>query len=147
MSTSPFPTQTPLNLILPIKKGSAPALKALLTGVSARPDKPVEQALTALGNVHHAQFVFLEDDTRLGVLTWYDGPFDDYILSFVEHIGFIFDQILSFIEGGQVLIPVREHREAFLSFIRTHDSVGQGVFCAYPGSRAFDIRDAMEKAR
>lgn len=68
MSGSAFPTQTPLNLIMPVKPGQAAALHALLTGVSARPDKPVEEALRRLGNVHKAQFVFLENDTRLGVL-------------------------------------------------------------------------------
>ncbi len=143
MSTSPFPTQTPLNLILPIKKGSAPALKALLTGVTARPDKPVEHALTALGNVHHAQFVFLEDDTRLGVLTWYDGPFDDYILSFVEHIGGIFNAVLQYVEGADAIIPVEFHRDAFLAFIASHDHHSLHAFSAYPGRRLFDIKDAL----
>ena len=68
MPGSIFPTQTPLNLIMPVKPGAAPLLRALLTGVSARADKPVERALIGLGNVHHAQFVFFENDTRLAVL-------------------------------------------------------------------------------
>src|SRR6185436_9255603 len=98
MSASVFPTQTPLNLVLPIKPGAAGALRAVLLGVGAQSDRPVERALTQLGNVHHAQFVLLENDTRLGVLTWYDGLFDDYIVSFVEHIGGIFNAILQYIE-------------------------------------------------
>ena len=77
MNGSAFPTQTPLNLVMPIKPGAAPLLRALLTGVGARPDKPVEQALRRLGNVHHAQFVVLEKATRLCVLHWSAGPFDD----------------------------------------------------------------------
>jgi len=143
MSQSPFPTQTPLNLIMPIKPGSAPALKALLTGVSARQDKPVERALVGLGNVHHAQFVFLENDTRLGVLTWYDGTFDDYIVSFVEHIGGIFNAILQYVDGADALIPVETHRAAFLAFIAAHDYKCLHAFSAYPGRRLFDIKDAL----
>lgn len=143
MASSPFPTQTPLNLVLPVKPGAAPALRALLTGVGSRPDKPVEHALVALGNVHHAQFVFLENDTRLGVLTWYDGPFDDYIISFVEHIGGIFNAILQYIEGAEAIVPVELHREGFLAFIAAHDHRSLHAFSAYPGHRLFDIKDAL----
>ena len=143
MPGSVFPTQTPLTLIMPVKPGAAPALRALLTGVAARPDQPVAHALTLLGNVHHAQFVFLENDTRLGVLTWYDGPFDDYIVSFVEHIGGIFNAILQFIDGADALIPVELHRDAFLAFIGAHDFKCLHAFSAYPDRRLFDIKDAL----
>ncbi len=143
MPQSSFPTQSPLNLIMPIKPGAAPALRALLTGVSARQDKPVEKALVGLGNVHHAQFVFLENDTRLGVLTWYDGTFDDYIVSFVEHIGGIFNAILQYVDGADTLIPVEMHRDAFLAFIAAHDHKCLHAFSAYPGRRLFDIKDAL----
>lgn len=143
MPQSPFPTQTPLNLIMPITPGAAPALRALLTGVSARQDKPVERALIGLGNVHHAQFVFLENDTRLGVLTWYDGTFDDYIVSFVEHIGGIFNAILQYVDGAAALVPVETHREGFLAFIAAHDCKCLHAFSAYPGRRLFDIKDAL----
>jgi hypothetical protein len=144
MSGSVFPTQTPLNLIMPIKPGAAPLLRALLTGVGLRADKPVERALSGLGNVHHAQFVFLEMDTRLAVLTWYDGPFEDYILSFVEHIGGIFNAILQYIDGADALVPVELHRDAFLSFIAAHDHRCLHSFSAYPGRRLFDIKDALD---
>ena len=143
MPQSPFPTQTPLNLIMPIKPGAAPALRALLTGVSARQDKPVERALVGLGNVHHAQFVFLENDTRLGVLTWYDGTFDDYIVSFVEHIGGIFNAILQYIEGADGLMPVKLHRDRFLAFIAKYDYQCVHAFSAYPDVRLYDIKDAL----
>jgi len=143
MAGSAFPTQTPLNLVMPVKPGAAPLLRALLTGVGARADRPVERALIGLGNVHHAQFVFLENDTRLGVLTWYDGPFEDYILSFVEHIGGIFNAILQYIEGADALVPVEMHRDAFLAFIAAHDYKCIHAFRAYPDQRLFDIKDAL----
>jgi len=143
MAGSAFPTQTPLNLIMPIKPGAAPLLRALLTGIGLRADKPVERALIGLGNVHYAQFVFFENDTRLGVLTWYDGPFEDYILSFVEHIGGIFNAILQYIEGADALLPVELHRQAFMSFIAEHDHASVHSFSAYPGRRLFDIKDAL----
>jgi hypothetical protein len=141
-----MPVQTPLNLVMPIADGELQNLVAVLSGLSQSKDQPLRNALKGLGNVHFAQFVFLEKGTRLGVFTIYDGDFDDYILSFVEHIGEVFNRILKHIgDGGADLVPVREHRDEFLRFIRKHDVTGLGEFSAYPGRRAFDIQQALEE--
>lgn len=142
---SAMPVQTPLNLVMPIRGGDRDKLIALLTGFSQSQSDPLGQALRALGNVHFAQFVFLEKGTKLGVFTIYDGEFDDYILSFVEHTGHVFNAILQHIDdGAAALVPVEEHRDDFLQFIRDHDLAGFGQFKAYPGHRAFDIQQAVE---
>ena len=143
MANSPaLAVQTPLNLVMPIKEGEAARLGQVLSAIDNAPEDPLHAALTALGNVHFAQFVFLEKNTRLGVFTIYDGDFDDYILSFVEHIGNIFNKILQHIgDGASELIPVQEHREAFLKFIQAHDMPSLGQFKAYPNRRAFDIQE------
>jgi hypothetical protein len=143
-SSIPIAIQSPLNLVLPIMPGKLQELIDLLAALDRGEDKHLHKALQALGNVHFAQFVFLEKGTRLGVFTIYDGDFDAYILSFVEHIGEIFNHILNFIEGGPELRPVQEHREEFLRFIRDHDLAGLGQFSAYPRQRAFDIQRALE---
>jgi hypothetical protein len=143
---SALPVQTPLNLVMPIQDGERDKLIGVLAGLSQSQSNPLRQALQALGNVHFAQFVFLEKGTRLGVFTIYDGDFDDYILSFVEHIGNVFNAVLQHIgDGGADLVPVQEHRGDFLRFIRTHDLSGLGQFSAYPGRRAFDIQQALEE--
>jgi hypothetical protein len=77
-----MPVQTPLNLVMPIADGELQNLVAVLSGLSQSKDQPLRNALKGLGNVHFAQFVFLEKGTRLGVFTIYDGDFDDYILFF-----------------------------------------------------------------
>ena len=142
---SSMPVQTPLNLVMPIADGQLQNLGEVLARFNQSEDKPLHNALKALGNVHFAQFVFLEKGTRLGVFTIYDGDFDDYILSFVEHIGEIFNRILKHIgDGGAQLVPVQEHRDEFLQFIKKHDVTGLGQFSAYPGRRAFDIQQALE---
>jgi hypothetical protein len=145
-----------MNLILPIKPGLGPSLRAILTGEAAgqkgNDDKKrgaddhqaggnglVQAALRDLGNVHFAQFVFLDNDTRLAVLTIFDGGFDEYIQSFVERIGPIFNAILAHIDGGDAVIPVEMHSDEFLAFIQAHHEEGLGVFSAYPGKRVFDI--------
>lgn len=142
--TPPVPIQSPLNLVLPVAPGRLQDLIDLLASLDRSEDNRLHKALEALGNVHFAQFVFLEKGTRLGVFTIYDGDFDAYILSFVEHIGDVFNGILKHIEGGPALVPVQEHRETFLRFIRDHDLAGLGQFSAYPRQRAFDIQRALE---
>jgi hypothetical protein len=138
--------QSALNLILPIAAGKAQALKSLLQGTESLGEKnPIHIALTSLRNVHFAHFAFIQNDTRLAVLTIYDGDFDAYITSFVHHVGDVFNEILKHIEGGTAIIPVQAKRDAFLEFIRRYDvpSLG-GLFSAYPNQRVFDILDAME---
>ena len=99
-----------LNLVMPIAAGALPSLVAALQPAPGGAD-PLHTALTRLGNVHFAQFLFLENNTRLGVFTIFDGDFNDYIVSFVEHIGDIFNAILAHIDGAAGLIPVQEHRD------------------------------------
>jgi hypothetical protein len=135
--------QNHLNLILPLKPDGLANLVATLSDLQSRPDKPLERALTRLGNVHFAEFVLLENNTKLGVFTIYDGDFDAYILSFVEHIGDIFDAILVNVQDAENVVPVRSHRNEFLRFIKSRDLPGLGMFSAYPNRRLFDIKDAL----
>lgn len=158
MAGPPLRVQTPLNLIMPILPGRTGRLLLVLATSSIR------EQLRALGNVHFAQFVLLDGGTRLGVFTIYDGDFDDYVLSFVTHVGDTFDDILEHIDVAHQcqagvcavstpvppplqrdeVTPVRANRARFLEFIRRHDVPGlDGLFRAYPDTRAFDIQDAL----
>ena len=97
--------------------------------------------------MHFAQFVLLEGGSRLGVFTIFDGPFDDYILSFTEHIGDVFNIVLNHVgDGAEHIVPVQQNRDAFLQFIKGHDALGLGLFSAYPNRRLFDIKDALAEA-
>jgi len=139
--------QNRLNLILPLKPGADKPLLAAVGQMLGLPVNPLHQALTSLRNVHFAQFVMLENNTRLGVFTIYDGNFDDYILSFTEHIGDIFNTILTFVDGADAIVPVQAHRDEFLAFIRAHNLDGLPPFSAYPNQRLFDIQDALAGAQ
>lgn len=141
MPDSSHRVQNPLNLVLPVRPGHFTALMALLQAADG--SGIVRTAMNGLANVHFAQFVPLENNTRLGVFTIYDGDFDSYILSFVEHIGPIFNAILAHVEGGSAVTPVEEHADAFLDFINAHNHASVGLFSAYPMQRVFDIQDAL----
>lgn len=127
--------QSPLTLVMPIKSPQhAQQLRALIEGLAALPQNPIEMKLNELKSVHFARFVLLENDTRLAVITSYDGDFEDYVLDFTLHLGDIFDQLLSFISDvPDGVVPVAQHPDEFVTYVRAHDLRCVGSFySAYP---------------
>jgi hypothetical protein len=127
--------QQPLTLVMPIKSPAhARQLRALIEGLAQLPRNPIEMKLDELRSVHFARFVLLEDDTRLAVITSYDGDFEDYVLDFTLHIGDIFDQLLSFVaDVPENVVPVAMNPDNFVEYVRAHDLRCVGSFySAYP---------------
>ena len=138
--------QSPLTLIMKIK---SPAdylqLKATLDGMQALPpDKnPVWKALELLNTVHFARFVFMEKNTRLAVITTYDGKFEDYIADFTRVIGEIFNGLLAHMEDAPPL-PVQQYPKEFLEYVSVNDLKGMPPFySAYPKATVTDIHAAF----
>lgn len=133
--------QSPLTLVMPLKSAQhAQALRQMIEGLAAAPVNPIEVALEALGSVHFARFVLLENDTRLAVITSYDGDFERYVMDFVDHLGPEFDELLAAVADWPADQPVQEHRDAFLDYVRAHDLRCVGSFySAYPELPAIDI--------
>lgn len=127
--------QNPLTLIMQIKSpADAVALKGMLTKFLSLPrnQNPIDIALDKLAKVHFARFVFLDDDTRLAIITSYDDAFDDYINDFVDVIGDIFNALLAHMSDAPP-IPVQQNRAAFLAYVRANDLTSFGQFySAYP---------------
>jgi len=120
------------------------ALLAKLQG--APPDQnPVNIAMNKLKTVHFARFVFLENNSKLAVITTYDGSFEDYINEFVDALGDVFNALLSHIDGAPPL-PVQKNRQAFLDYVRANDlrSVGP-LYSAYPQATVLDILNALDQ--
>jgi hypothetical protein len=132
--------QSPLTLVMPIKDGGAEGLRALIEGLGKLPVNPVDAALDELHNVHFARFVLLENDTRLAVITTYDGEFRKYIMDFIDVLGPVFDQVLSFVCDWPSEHPVQTYRDEFLDYVEAHDLPCVGSFySAYPQLPVNDI--------
>lgn len=142
----PPPVQSPLTLVMPIKSAAdAAQLRAVLHQIQTAPPgmNPVSRALNTLGTVHFARFVFLEHDTRLAVITTYDGSFETYINEFVDQIGDVFNALLAHIDGAPPL-PVQQHRAEFLAYVQANDLRGlEPFYSAYPTATVLDIRAAL----
>ena len=134
-ASTPAIKQNPLTLIMKIKSPEdAAALRAMLSHFLGMPrDKnPIDVALDKLAKVHFARFVFMDDDTKMAVITSYDDSFEDYINDFVNVIGDIFNALLAHMSEAPPL-PVQSNREAFLEYVRKNDLRSFGTFySAYP---------------
>jgi hypothetical protein len=140
-TTGTTTVQKPLTLVMPVRPEAREALRAEVDRLQALPreENPVITALDAIGTVHFARFVFL-DDERLAVITTYDGDFERYIMDFVDHIGPVFDMLLQHMVDPPPL-PVQQHPEEFLAYVNRHDLGCVGTFySAYPTRPVVDIR-------
>jgi hypothetical protein len=121
----------PLTLILPLKEGID---LQQLGGLIAMTEPKIEEALKAIGTVHYARFVVFDAATpnlqpgptgpyKLAVITTYDDDFDTYIQDFVNHIGMIFDALMSMTsDGGDALVPVNDHVAEFTAYVSRNDA-------------------------
>ena len=136
----------PLTLVLPLKEGTD---VRQLGGLLGTLQPQIDAALASIGSVHFARFVLLDGSTqdlqpgpsgpyKLAIITTYDNDFDTYIQDFVNHIGPVFDALLSATEDGAGLIPVAQNVAAFTDYVSKHDASrnepnsGFGFYCAYP---------------
>ena len=127
----------PLTLVMNIK---SPAdfedLQRLLSDETIR--NSINNALTEVGTVHFARFVFLSQD-QLAVITSYDGDFDVYIKAFTHYVGDIFDALLSHMSDAPPL-PVKDNIAKFLAYVKENDrSHDQPLYSAYPTLSVADI--------
>lgn len=138
--------QSPLTLIMTIKSADdAKALAALLARIQAMPPEqnPIWAALTKLNIVHFARFVFLEQNTKLAVITTYDGSFEDYINDFIDEIGDVFNALLAHMSDAPPL-PVQKFRNEFLAYVRANDLRAiEPFYSAYPKATVLDIKAAL----
>lgn len=131
----------PLTLVMNIKSPEDfIALKNMLEKIDSAPpgQNPINNALTKIGTVHFARFVFLSE-SQLSVITSYDGDFNLYIQAFTDQIGDIFNQLLSHMKDAPPL-PVQENLKEFFEYVKVNDrSFGQSFYSAYPELTVFDI--------
>jgi hypothetical protein len=140
--------QVPLMLVMPVKAGKVPELKAALTLLGKPPySSALEAKLDKVGTVHSTRFVVLEDDpARLIVLALYDGSVEDYIGAFARELNREFNVLFGFIEDTEdkPVVPVENDVERFVQYVVNRDvkpANGQ-TYSAYPGLTALDLYEA-----
>jgi hypothetical protein len=148
IASAPTTVQNPLTLVMTIRSPQDfQALNARIKKIqSAPPEKnPIWIALDKLKIVHFARFVFLENNTKLAIITTYDGSFEDYLNEFIDEIGNVFNALLQHMEGAPPL-PIQQNRSAFRDYIKDHDLGSiQPFYSAYPQATVLDIQAALSQ--
>lgn len=140
--------QNPLTLVMRIKSPEDfQKLETRIQQIQAAPpeENPIWIALDKLKIVHFARFVFLENNTKLAIITTYDGSFEDYLNEFIDEIGDVFNALLQHMDEAP-LLPVQQNRDAFHQYVKTHDlGCIQPFYSAYPRATVLDIRAALDE--
>ena len=140
---SPKPVQSPLTLVMTLK--SDQAYQDLSATLRSSPpcrdsENPIIQAMNAVGTVHFARFVFL-DNTRLAVITTFDGDLSTYLEDFAAKIGDVFDLLNAHMVGAPPA-PVKDNPAAFLAYVQANNLTPVGFYSAYPTKTVLDILNA-----
>lgn len=148
-ASEPHPVQNPLTLIMKIKSAQDYAeLNQMLQKIQSLPSEqnPIKAALNKVGTVHFARFVFLENNTKLAIITTYDGDFDTYVNEFINEIGDVFNALLSHMADAPPL-PVQTYRKEFGQYIKDNDAPSlQPFYSAYPTLTVLDIQALAEQS-
>ena len=141
----------PLTLVMNIKSPqAAQEIQELLAKFESMGDiNPINMALTKIGTVHFARFVFMSE-LELAVITSYDGDFARYIQDFTREIGDIFNTLLERMLDAPPL-PVQNNLKAFMLYIQENDRSFvngelQPLYSAYPTLTVQDILANAGKA-
>jgi hypothetical protein len=142
------PVQNPLTLIMKIKsKSDFEQLNQQLRQFQSLPaaENPIAVALNKISTVHFARFTFLEENSKLAVITSYDGDFDIYINEFVDHLGDVFNALIVHMENAPPL-PVQNNRQEFLQYVKHNDLPSlEPFYSAYPTLTVLDILALADK--
>ena len=106
-------TQNQLTAVMTIKEPVPAMIKRLRTLIQEN-SLANGLKLKRLGFVHSARFLIIGD--KFAIITSFDFDFRDYINTFVDELGPLFDQVLEVIQDAPPT-PIRANREEFFAYI------------------------------
>jgi hypothetical protein len=130
--------QSQIALMLPVKStADFTALEQILN--SAAPE--MTAAADAIGTVHFARFMHMDDST-LAFVTEFDGSFADYVAGFLQHLGPVFDQVLPHLNDAPT-VPLGGNSDALITWLQKHH---KGTLAFYSGYPTMTVKDIKSRA-
>jgi len=131
--------QNTLTLVLTIKSpADYDALTTLLPLLKGQMDK----AFSTLNIVHFARVVFLDNNTKVAVITEFDGDFSTYVQDFAENLGQVFDALFEHtVEAPPLPVEDPHNIQAFIDFSQKYNVSVAYFYSAYPDLTVLNILD------
>jgi len=130
--------QSTFTAIAEIKPGRVEHLRQAVQWLS---EHVAESPLPAIGTIHFARWVLIDNDTRFLFASHYDGSWDSYMEDFAYKAGdamdMIFGNCVGYPEGGARDV------EGFKQFVRRVELKEMLVFSSYPDATVKDIQKAL----
>ena len=127
---------SPLNLRLTLKKPYKKNMAELMKFLKNNTER-ITESLDGVYFIHFAR-VLPVSEKEVYIITAYDGDFYIYMLSFLKNLGWFFNGILPYVEGGRRLTPVGENVEKFSEFAQ-ENNVHSTLNTPYPTLTVLDI--------
>ena len=136
--------QNTLTLVLTIKSpADYEALAVLVPQVKGQMDNAFEK----LNIVPVARVVFLDNNTKVAVITEFDGDFGTYVQDFAETLGPAFDALFQHtVEAPPLPVEDPRNMQAFIDFSQKYNVPVAYFYSAYPDLTVLNILD-LEKGK
>ena len=134
--------QNTLTLVLTLKSPEDyNAIAAFLPQVKSQMDNAFE----TLKIVHFARVVFLDNNTKVAVITEFDGDFGQYVMDFAQALGPAFDELFKHtVEAPPLPVEDPQNTQAFIDFSKKYSLPLAYFYSAYPDLTVLNILD-LEK--
>jgi hypothetical protein len=137
--------QNTLCLVLTLKSpADYDALVAILPIVKGQVDNSFAQVKT----VHFARVVFLDDNTKVAVITEFDGDFDKYVQDFAQTVGPVFDTLFQHtVEAPPLPVEDPQNQQAFVDFSKKYNITPAYFYSAYPDLTVINIQNFQSQGQ
>ncbi len=137
--------QNTLCLVLTLKSpADYDALVAILPIVKGQ----VDNAFAQLKNVHFARVVFLDDNTKVAVITEFDGDFDKYVQDFAQALGPVFNTLFAHsVEAPPLPVEDPQNLQAFIDLSKKYNITPAYFYSAYPDLTVINILNLQSQSQ
>ena len=136
--------QNTLTLVLTIK---SPADYDAITALVSQARGRLDNAFRTLNIVHFARVVFLDNNTKVAVITEFDGDFSTYVQDFAEALGPVFDALFEHtVETPPLPVEDPQNMQAFIDFSQKYNVPVTYFYSAYPDLTVLNILN-LEKGQ
>ena len=137
--------QKTLTLVLTLK---SPADYDALVGILPIVKGQVDNAFAQLKTVHFARFVFLDKNTKVAIITEFDGDFDKYIQDFAQALGPVFDTLFEHtVEAPPLPVEDPQNTPAFIEISKKYNVTPAYFYSAYPDLTVIDILNLQSQSQ